>query len=48
MTFNFNPEQLNYKSGEENIDNRIEIISQHDRDWEIFEAELLKCRIEAG
>ncbi len=48
MTFNFNPEQLNYKSGEENIDNRIEIISQHVRDWESFEAELLKCRIEVG
>ncbi|OTG65568.1 CobW family GTP-binding protein [Acinetobacter silvestris] len=46
MTFNFNPEQLNYKSGAENIDNRIEIITQTQQDWENFEEQLLKCRID--
>ena len=46
MTFNFNPENLNYKSAEEGIDNRVEIITQHNRDWESFETELLKCRID--
>lgn len=45
-TFNFNPEQFNYKSGEEGIDNRIEMISQHEHDWLAFETELLACRIE--
>ena len=45
-TFNFNPEQFNYKSGEEGIDNRIEIISQHEHDWLAFETELLTCRID--
>lgn len=46
MSFNFNPENLNYKSNEESIDNRVEIITQQNRDWEIFESELLKCRME--
>ncbi len=45
QTFNFNPEQFNYASGEENIDNRIEIIYQSDRNWEDFESQLLACRI---
>ena len=47
-TFNFNPEQLNYKSGEENIDNRIEIITQVPQDWEAFEQQLLRCRIDVA
>ncbi len=46
MTFNFNPEQFNYKSGAENIDNRVEVITQHDRDWESLETAILRCRIE--
>jgi len=50
IIFNFNPENLNYKSGEANIDNRVEIILQSDSesqpDWERFEAALLQCRIE--
>ncbi|SPL71686.1 CobW family GTP-binding protein [Acinetobacter stercoris] len=45
MTFNFNPEQFNYKSGEENIDNRVEIISAQSIQTEAFENSLLKCRI---
>ena len=48
MTFNFNPEQLNYKSGEENIDNRIEIIVQHERDWFELETAILACRIDSA
>lgn len=48
MTFNFNPEQLNYKSGEENIDNRIEIIVQHERDWFELETAMLACRIDSA
>ena len=47
MTFNFNPEQLNYKSGVENIDNRIEVISQIEQNWEALETALLNCRIDA-
>ena len=47
MTLNFNPEQLNYKSGEENIDNRIEIIVQHERDWFELETAILACRIDS-
>ena len=46
MSFNFNPENLNYKSTEASIDNRVEIITQQNRDWEIFETELLKCRMD--
>jgi len=45
-TFNFNPQQFNYKSGEEGIDNRIEMISEHEHDWFEFETDLLNCRIE--
>lgn len=45
-TFNFNPEQFNYKSGEENIDNRIEVITQHPQDWLKLETALLACRID--
>lgn len=48
MTFNFNPDQLNYKSGEENIDNRIEVITQHDRDWLELETAILTCRIDSA
>ena len=48
MTFNFNPEQLNYKSGEENMDNRIEIIVQHERDWFELETAMLACRIDSA
>lgn len=51
MTFNFNPENLNYKSGEESLDNRVEVIIQQDpnteaRNWESFETALLNCRID--
>ncbi|WP_089603685.1 CobW family GTP-binding protein [Acinetobacter piscicola] len=46
MSFNFNPENLNYKSAEESIDNRVEIITQQDRDWESLETQLLQCRID--
>ena len=48
ITFNFNPEQLNYKSGEENIDNRIEIITKNSQDWEAFEAQLLQSRVDVA
>ncbi|MHC0016468.1 CobW family GTP-binding protein [Acinetobacter pittii] len=44
--FNFNPDQFNYKSGEEGIDNRIEIISGHHLDWLAFETALLACQLE--
>ncbi|RSO58679.1 GTP-binding protein [Acinetobacter lactucae] len=44
--FNFNPDQFNYKSGEEGIDNRIEIISEHNYDWLAFETALLACQLE--
>ncbi len=44
--FNFNPDQFNYKSGEEGIDNRIEIISEHNHDWLAFETALLACQLE--
>lgn len=46
QAFNFNPEQLNYKSVDEGIDNRIEIITQTERDWLQFEQDLLQCRVE--
>lgn len=45
QSFNFNPEQFNYQSTEEGIDNRIEIIYQTARDWQAFEAELLACQL---
>ncbi|MBN6513070.1 CobW family GTP-binding protein [Acinetobacter pittii] len=44
--FNFNPDQFNYKSGEEGIDNRIEIISEYNHDWLAFETALLACQLE--
>ncbi len=47
MVFNFNPEDLNYKSTEEGLDNRVEMITQQDQDWESFETALLKCRIDS-
>ncbi len=45
-TFNFNPQQFNYQSSEDGIDNRIEIIVQDQRDWLIFETALMNCRID--
>ncbi|MDV2467617.1 CobW family GTP-binding protein [Acinetobacter chinensis] len=49
MTFNFNPEQINYKLGEEGLDNRVEMIVQDQQaqvhDWEALETALLACRI---
>ncbi|WP_436899433.1 CobW family GTP-binding protein [Acinetobacter gyllenbergii] len=45
-SFNFNPQQFNYKSAEESIDNRIEVICQSTRDWLAFETQLLQCRID--
>lgn len=44
-TFNFNPEQFNYQSSEEGIDNRIEIIVQDQRDWQHFEDQLFQCQL---
>ncbi len=44
-SFNFNPEQFNYQSVEEGIDNRIEIIVQAPRDWQHFEEQLFQCQI---
>lgn len=44
-TFNFNPSQFNYQSSEENIDNRIEIIVQDQRDWQSFEEQLFQCQL---
>ena len=45
-SFNFNPQQFNYKSAEESIDNRIEIICQSEQDWLVFETQLLNCRFD--
>lgn len=45
-SFNFNPEQFNYQSAAENVDNRVEIIYQQARDWQAFEAALLACRVD--
>lgn len=47
-SFNFNPEQFNYQSCEEGIDNRIEIIYQNDRDWSDFENNLMACRTDSA
>lgn len=44
-TFNFNPQQFNYQSSEEGIDNRIEIIVQDQRDWQQFEDQLFQCQL---
>ena len=43
-SFNFNPEQFNYQSAPENIDNRLEIIYQQERQWLEFETLLMNCR----
>lgn len=48
MAFNFNPNQLNYKSSDEHIDNRIEIICQHDRDWFELEQAILASRVDSS
>lgn len=45
-SFNFNPQQFNYKSVDANIDNRLEIICQTEQDWLTFETQLLACRID--
>lgn len=45
-SFNFNPNQFNYQSAPENVDNRIEVIVQTERDWTLFETQLLACRID--
>jgi G3E family GTPase len=42
-SFNFNPQQFNYKSADESIDNRIEIITHPLQDWFAFETQLLAC-----
>ncbi|OTG76895.1 cobalamin biosynthesis protein CobW [Acinetobacter terrae] len=47
-TFNFNPDQFNYQSAEEGIDNRIEIIVQDQRDWQHFEDQLFQCQLNMG
>lgn len=44
-TFNFNPDQFNYQSAEEGIDNRIEIIVQDQCDWQHFEDQLFQCQL---
>lgn len=43
-SFNFNPQRFNYQSQDENMDNRIEIISQTALDWAAIELALLACR----
>jgi G3E family GTPase len=43
-SFNFNPQQFNYKSAEEGIDNRVELITRSEQDWFAFETQLLACR----
>ncbi|WP_353174296.1 CobW family GTP-binding protein [Acinetobacter rudis] len=43
-SFNFNPAQFNYQTQPENLDNRIEIISQTTLDWGHIEALLLACQ----
>lgn len=46
MSFNFNPDDLNYKSTDEGIDNRIEVITTQNQEWAEFEMAILKCRID--
>ncbi len=48
ISFNFNPDQFNYQSCAENLDNRIEVITSQSREWIAFEAALLNCRIESA
>lgn len=43
-SFNFNPNQFNYQSAAEGIDNRIEIIYQDPKKWDAFEAQLFECK----
>ncbi len=45
-SFNFNPNQFNYQTAQEGIDNRIEIIYQNEREWLNFEEQLFQCRID--
>ena len=45
-SFNFNPNQFNYQTTQEGIDNRIEIIYQNEREWLSFEEQLFQCRID--
>lgn len=45
-SFNFNPAQFNYQSAEQQVDNRVEIIFQQERDWSDFENQLFACRLE--
>ena len=45
-SFNFNPEQFNYQSADEGIDNRVEVIYQQSRDWLAFETALMQCRMD--
>lgn len=45
--FNCNPHAVNYKTGLENIDQRLEIISQFEQDWLAFEKQLLAARRES-
>ena len=45
-SFNFNPNQFNYQTTQECIDNRIEIIYQNEREWLSFEEQLFQCRID--
>lgn len=47
-SFNFNPEQFNYQSAAENIDNRLEIIYQQEHEWLQFETLLMNCRTDDG
>lgn len=48
QSFNFNPDQFNYQSTEEGLDNRVEIIyPAQARDWLAFESALMACRIDA-
>ncbi len=45
-SFNFNPNQFNYQTAQEGIDNRIEIIYQNEREWLSFEEQFFQCRID--
>lgn len=46
MIFNFNPEQFNYKTGQANTDNRIEIITSQLGNRLDFEKQLMACRLD--
>lgn len=47
-SFNFNPDQFNYQSAEENMDNRLEIIYQPETEWLEFENQLMNCRTDTA